>query len=182
MKSLMTAWFLILTSLAFGQDEIKPAEYSKVIQADSLDKTALFVSLNDWFATTYNSANDVIQMADKEAGKIIGKGSFSFSAPGGMWSPIHHTRGNVRYTISVTIRDNRYKVEIENFNHKSTYYQYPHSLGIVTNAKTHKDKGFGYKAYNEAWTSLKARCWEYANNIFADLEAHTSNIEKEDEW
>jgi len=56
--------------------------FEKVIVTDSVGKAMIFATINDWFATTYNSANDVIQMADKDAGIIIGNGSMSFSYGG----------------------------------------------------------------------------------------------------
>ena len=40
----------------------------------SLTKDILFVRANEWFAIKFVSANDVIQMIDKDAGKIVGKG------------------------------------------------------------------------------------------------------------
>jgi hypothetical protein len=48
--------------------------YSEVVYVDSLaDKQELFSRTREWFAKTYNSSNNVIQMEDKENGKIVGK-------------------------------------------------------------------------------------------------------------
>ena len=70
--------FLIALFLLNGViNELKAQEnlsFTKIIQADSMSKTDLFININDWFASVYNTSNDVIQMADKDAGIIIGNG------------------------------------------------------------------------------------------------------------
>lgn len=50
-----------------------------IIQVDSLKKDQLFSKTKEWIALNYKSANDVIQLADKETSKIILKGNFSTS-------------------------------------------------------------------------------------------------------
>ena len=77
MKSLLLA--ILLNLAVFCSHSQNPISFSKVIQAYSIGKTDLFVAVNDWFATNYNSAKDVIQMADKEAGIISGVGIFDYS-------------------------------------------------------------------------------------------------------
>ena len=72
---LLLSLVIISTIISFGQDALV---FSKVIQTDSIGKAKLFAAIHDWFATTYNSANDVIQMADKEEGTIIGNGSMTY--------------------------------------------------------------------------------------------------------
>ena len=73
---LLISLITILTNNSFSQENLT---FSKIIKADSVSKTELFVVINDWFASNYNSANDVIQMSDKDAGIIIGKGSLKYS-------------------------------------------------------------------------------------------------------
>jgi hypothetical protein len=86
----------------------KPIEFSKVIYTDSVGKEKIFVSINDWFASNFKSANDVIQMSDKEAGVIVGKGALSYSY--GKMSYIGYD-GFITYTIKVYIKDNRFKLQ-----------------------------------------------------------------------
>lgn len=46
----------------------------EVIECPGKSKSDLYVLLNYWFTQTFNDANSVIQLNDKEAGTIIGKG------------------------------------------------------------------------------------------------------------
>jgi hypothetical protein len=49
--------------------------YSEKVDVDSIKSTELYVRAHEWFAKTFKSAQSVIQLDDKEAGKILGKGS-----------------------------------------------------------------------------------------------------------
>ncbi|WP_114937523.1 DUF4468 domain-containing protein [Mucilaginibacter endophyticus] len=82
--------------------------YTAVVKVDSTSKDELYSRAKEWFAKTYNSARKVIDMDDKASGKIIGKGvsegRYSFML----------TRYTffTNYTISVFVKDGRYKYEI----------------------------------------------------------------------
>ena len=110
--------FLIaLFLLNVAGNELKAQEnlsFTRVIQADSMNKTDLFVKINDWFASVYNTSNDVIQMVDKDAGIIIGNGVL-FYKPKRL--DLKSYGGHIEYTIQVYIKDNKFKVEMTNFRH-----------------------------------------------------------------
>lgn len=104
----------IICILFFHAKSQEPLAFSKVIEAENKNKTELFIKINDWFAVNYNSANDVIQMADKEAGIIVGKGNMDYSL--GKFTYICYD-GILNYTVKVQFKDNRFKVDISNFIH-----------------------------------------------------------------
>lgn len=58
----------------YGLD--KNNSITRVIVLDSIPKTKeqIYVSVNDWFARSFNDGKSVIQLNDKDAGCIIGKG------------------------------------------------------------------------------------------------------------
>lgn len=88
--------------------------YTEVVTADDKSQDELYASAREWFAKTYNSANNVIQMEDKESGKLVGKALSDVYHKGlGM----RHPSGNIRYTIAVSVKDGRYKYEITDFYH-----------------------------------------------------------------
>jgi|SaaInlStandDraft_1057018.scaffolds.fasta_scaffold100865_2 hypothetical protein len=68
MKKLLFTYVFLLSVSLFAQ---KPLEYDSIIEVEGITKNDIYVQVNDWLATTFNSANDVIQMADKDAGKFI---------------------------------------------------------------------------------------------------------------
>lgn len=79
--------------------------YSNVVTLDSTQtKSVLFSNALSWFALTFKSANDVIQMKDAETGKIIGKGIFEMTDNGGKSLPRN-------ITITISIKDSKYKYD-----------------------------------------------------------------------
>jgi len=93
--------------------------YSEVILVDSLTtKQELFSRAREWFAKTYKSSTNVIQMEDKESGKIVGKALMQ----------VYHKQfgmigesGYINYTISLYLKDGKYKYEITNFYHSGQF-------------------------------------------------------------
>lgn len=55
-------------------DKNNAITYVQVIQAEGKTKDQLYVLLNYWFTATFNDANSVIKLNDKELGTIIAQG------------------------------------------------------------------------------------------------------------
>lgn len=81
-----------------------------VLIAEGLSKDKIHSLVNEWIALNYRSANDVIQMNDKEAGTIIAKGTY----PNILWGPVIGGTMNVVHTLTIKIKDGRIKITIEN--------------------------------------------------------------------
>lgn len=113
MKKISAFLLLLMTSFYLqGQDklmDILPLKdgvvtYTNVIQVDGTNKDELYSRAKKWFATMYKSANDVIQLDDKENGEIIGKGNFKIS---------YYARNPIiNHTITISIKDGRFKYVI----------------------------------------------------------------------
>jgi hypothetical protein len=125
----LSALTLLSVSTTFGQKKETPIlpidsatskiTYSEVVFVDSLtNKNELFLRAREWFAKTYKSSMNVIQMEDKENGKIVGKASMQvYHKLGGS----NYPSGYINYTIFVYIKDGRYKYEITDFHHTGQY-------------------------------------------------------------
>ena len=172
---------LLIASLNINAQE--NLKFEKVIKTDSIGKSLLYATINDWFASTYNSANDVIQMSDKDAGIIIGNGSMSYSKKGMFYMCYS---GYLKYTIKVYVKDNRFKVVLTNFNHSVKVGNWPQcALGTLTTESVYATKGMSKKYHNNTWNDLKVTAEEYSNEIFESLEKKTKNIKAEsvgDDW
>lgn len=172
---------LLITSLNLDAQENFTLE--KVIQTDSIGKNLLYATINDWFASTYNSANDVIQMSDKDAGIIIGKGSMAYSKKGMSYMCYS---GYIKYTIKVYVKENRYKVVLTDFNHSVKVGNGPQcALGTITTADVYATKGMSKKYHNNTWNDIKSTVEQYSNGIFESLEKKTNNVKVEtvdDDW
>lgn len=119
MKKLMfiTLFFSIKS---YSQKQILPlvdgkVDYTEIVQLDSnYKKNDLYLNAKKFFIDVFNSGKDVIQMEDKEAGLVIGKGylsvnyrnSFLYTFPTRIW-----------HTIKISIKDGKYKYEITDMSY-----------------------------------------------------------------
>ncbi|GDX53515.1 hypothetical protein LBMAG27_25620 [Bacteroidota bacterium] len=78
--------------------------YKSIQKIDSASKDELYSRAKVWIATTFNSANDVIQLDDKTNGQIIIKGKYSFKN--------YNIESFIPLNISIGIKDGKYKIEI----------------------------------------------------------------------
>ncbi len=122
MKKLFIAFLSLLPLLTFGQiiDELPKSEngklyYSEVTQVDSVTQTQLYLNSKLFFVDAFKSAQDVIQIDDKEKGIIVGKAFVDISSkmlgtsyPVKMW-----------VTIKIQSKDGRYKYEIYDFYYEN---------------------------------------------------------------
>jgi hypothetical protein len=74
-------------------------------------KNDAFVAAHAWIAKNFNSANDVIQMQDKDAGMIVVKAVFAYSYT--LKDPFvtMPMSGLLNYTLSLQVKDQKMKME-----------------------------------------------------------------------
>lgn len=89
-------------------DKNNSLTYTQVIDCGEQTKDKLYITLNHWFTETFNDANAVIKLNDKEEGCIIDQGFVSEIAGhmGGMNSYVV----NIRPIIKVDIKDKKIRV------------------------------------------------------------------------
>lgn len=100
-KLLLMLFFIPFISLA--------QEYSEVIEMTGQTGDQLYSKANEWFALTFKSAKDVIQLNDPTEKKIIGKGSKRISYTIGRY-PISL---DMNFTLLVQFKDGKYKYNIQ---------------------------------------------------------------------
>jgi hypothetical protein len=168
--------FIIFTT-ASAQE---PLSFSKVIETPNKSKTELFIEVSDWFAVNYNSAQDVIQMSDKDAGIIIGKGAESYTFGKTMYLCYD---GFINYTVKVQLKEGRYKIEINNFAHSVLPKNSAGcNMGLLTTAQEYKTEGMGKNGINKVWCDLKEKAEAISNHIFIEIEGKTNKSKPEDNW
>lgn len=91
--------------------------YQEVVPAEGLSKNDIFVRMNEWFVRTFNSPKNVIQMQDKEAGKLMGKYSFTYKSGKGMFSVLYY----IDCILSFEAREGRYRLEASNFTQSVSF-------------------------------------------------------------
>ena len=91
--------------------------YSEVVQVENISKDDLFIRANSWIVKTFNSAKDVIQYNDKEAGKIICKTVTGATVGRGL---NRVTIDPVYYLLQIEVREGRYRISATEFIHEYT--------------------------------------------------------------
>jgi hypothetical protein len=115
-KLKITLLFFLIGINAFPQKETLPInketkliEFSDLVFVDSaLTQNELYLRAKEWMARNFKSAKDVIQMEDKEAGIIIGKGYFSLR---------EGKSCKIYFTLKIQVKNNRYKYWFSDFYH-----------------------------------------------------------------
>lgn len=79
-----------------------------VVEIPGKSAEQLYLKANEWFALTFKSAKDIIQLNDPTEKKIIGKGSKKHSYT----IDSNHVYLFINFTLIVQFRDGRYKYEL----------------------------------------------------------------------
>lgn len=103
MKKVLVAFMLVCSVSAFAK------EYTEVVQVPDKNTDQLYSLAREWFAETFKSAQDVLQMDDPVAGKLIGKGMGDVNVKSGM-VPVTL---DYEFQVKVFVKDGRYKYLIE---------------------------------------------------------------------
>lgn len=186
MKKALFGILIFLSGQSFSQSTVTILSYSEVIQMDSIPKAELFSRAQMAFVTIFRSSKDVIQLADKENGKIVGKALFSYNPTIFIGNML--TRGLVRYTISIQVKDGRYKYEITDFRHTADKPSSDMSMGLLT---TSTEAPEGMRPYERRWAGsvwedIKSQAKREAEMLIQRiiLEMNKPALEEspEDEW
>jgi hypothetical protein len=134
--------------------------YQGVVEVPGATKDQLYTRAYEWLAKTYRSANAVIQMQDKEAGRLMGKGAALVSIKG-------FSAGFVRHTLTVYLKDGRYKYVLTDLEHEATGAHNIYSGGPLERPKAEVSFYGGKKA----WDSIRKDADSDARQLVADLQA-----------
>lgn len=114
MKNLLIIAVMFLSHASCGQSAF---EFSQ-IDTIAASKSDLFVRALSWMSKVFKSSKTVIQMQDKESGRIIGKAAivwrYRFMGDGCV-SLIH-------YTITIDVKDNKARIALSDFHHQGCTY------------------------------------------------------------
>jgi hypothetical protein len=120
MKILNVLLVLVFSGCAnVDYTEVPPADrsVSVVVDIPGVEKSILFSRAQEWLAINYVSSNDVTQLSNSEAGRIIGRGVTTADIDSGglvtvPWKYSH--------TVQVDVRDGKARLVINNFSNLET--------------------------------------------------------------
>ncbi|WP_375416173.1 DUF4468 domain-containing protein [uncultured Hymenobacter sp.] len=86
--------------------------YEGVIKVDStISKQDIHQAVREWFVSNYVSGKDVLQVDDKDAGKILGKGIHKYQFVNG----INISEVALTFVLSVETKDGKFRYRMYNF-------------------------------------------------------------------
>ncbi len=170
----------LIPCISFGQliDELPKDEngnlsYTEVIQQEGT-MAELYLRAKKCFVDIFKSANDVIQLDDKDTGTIVGKG----------FSIIYHriplnppVELQLWYTLKIQCKDGRFKYEINNI-----YFQY---AGRTSPPSEVFDKSVYYKKNGEprpAYENRKNEMTKKINELIDSIKSKMNTQTKKDDW
>ncbi len=179
--NLVLVFMTSITMNVFGQS---PLTYTEIVKVDSVSKSELYNRAKIWFATTYNSANDVIQMENKDEGEIIGRAIITYSPT--VYFASEQTRGVIKYTVKLFVKDGRYKYEITDFIHDPYGNKYgKSSMGLITtNDECPNPKPSAKGWSNKVWADIKALIEENMISLISSIKQGMTkkNESNNDDW
>jgi hypothetical protein len=92
-------------------------EYTAVVYVDSTSsKDAIYAAARAWFVDNFKDAKEVLQVQDKDAGELVGKGYIDI--PSNRFGYIAIGVGIVWFNVTLYAKDGRYKYVISDFVHE----------------------------------------------------------------
>ena len=161
------------------RDEAGRVVYTEVVQADGLDQAALYGRALEWFAKTFNSAQAVLQLQDKDNGKLLGKALLEVTIK----SLGKRPAGVVHYTFGVQVKDGRYRYELTGLHHERAGVEYqigdggdlgvdkPACIGKLINGMT---KG--------QWRAIREQAHVFALSLVAGFKAFMAEQPAGGDW
>lgn len=179
MKYILIFVFLLPPCVCISQ---KKLEYEYKGNISGLSANELYRQSLVWFATTYNSANDVIQFKDEMAGKIIGRAKHKFS-PSYICGAFV---GMVSYQVTIDVKPERYRIVIDAISHVTTHPQGA-DFGIIYNDEQCSDARammagakLTKRCCAELFKDLDSLAEVLANSLFTHLQKKSAGSATDD--
>lgn len=151
--------------------QTKLITYEGVVQVPGATKADLYARAHDWVARSYRSANDVLQLQDKDAGHLIVKGFTRVASKGSDF-------GLVRHTLTIYVKDGRYKYTITDLIHEDGG-----SPNIYSAGPLEQEKGRFFIiniSTGQTWADIKGQANHQVRLMIAGLESAMTLKGKED--
>ena len=128
--------------------------YEQVAQCTDGQKE-LYLKARKWFVDTFKSAKSVLQMEDKEDGKLAGKAYHTYTFYNGMSS----SNVNIDFTLNIDIKDGKYRVQF--------YDMYGSNTNVNTGLAMLGALGGNYRATQDATTKRDVEYNKVLNDFLA---------------
>jgi hypothetical protein len=164
--------------------ESKPLTFYEVVAAEGATKNQLYSAALAWFGDTFGRAKTVLDVQDKERGRLVAKPSFAYAPKALVGST--RIKGTVKYAVTAEVKDGKYRYTIDGFTHEGTLGQGgPSSFGLLTtDAKCpYPVEGPTSAGKQETWEDLKSLAKTQADALSASLKKRMADATKaKNDW
>lgn len=136
-------------------------EYVRIDSLIKGSKEDLYLRSKSWLVHYFKSANAVIQMDDKENGKLMGKGVFMFPVKSVLGITLDHDP--IHYTIQINTKENKTRIIVNDFIHEGGNYKDARDYGSLNEPKCPKGLYVGF-----IFNNMKKMAHEQAKIILHD--------------
>ena len=158
--------------------ESKPLAFSEVV-VEGATKDQLYSAALAWFADTFRTAKTVLDIQDKERGRLVARPSFAYEPKVSVGRA--RIKGTVRYAVTLEVKDGKYRYTIDGFTHEGAPgYGAPSSFGLLTtDAKCpYSVEGPTKAGKQETWEHLKSLAKTQADILTASLKKRMADATK----
>lgn len=149
---------LALSANAYAEKgDVLQGDVQQVVEFQGMSKDAIYTGSRQWVATTFNSAQSVIQMDDRQSGVIIGKGNMKYPCYGS-WLCTGVTDNTIKFTVKIEAKDNKARVtfsDIVQYVPPSQYNSRPIELPVTNRTKSLDTVGQVKEKFGEVITEYK---------------------------
>lgn len=181
MKKLIVVMFLIGF---FAELKAKPLKFESVVSIPDVSANEIYDLAQMWFAETFVSAENVLQVQDKESKMLIGRGVFEYKKAGIMTTT--SVDGYISFLIKIFVKEGRYKYVITDFVHSGTNTSYYRAadFGLITteNECPVKVSGNPKGVCQKNWDKMKKECEINAKLLIKSLKQGISKDNLQDNW
>lgn len=158
MKIVLIAALLFRSLLVAAQTELPvntsgQVLFEEIVPSDSTSAQQLYGYALAWFAHTFKSPKDVIEVKDQPSALIVGKGNTQMT-----WGGMSGT-GYLSFTVEIAAKDNRYKYSFSDLKFQDKSFRYPpidiNRLVGVKNKTAEKTRQNVLKEMNTLISGLK---------------------------
>ena len=192
MRAIMVTVALAFSALMLGGSSTAqapepvsaPLEFTDVVQVPGVSADDLYVRASTWFMKAFVDSKNVLEVQDKAAGVLGGKGSIPYEPNVFMSSAL--LRGHITFTIQVMVKEGRYKYDLSDFQHHGSPSNVagPIDFGELTTAQECPQiKGTTKGMREKVWPHLKEVANARATALITSLkDAMAKPIGGEKNW
>lgn len=177
MKKILLLLLVFCATISFAQ---KPLDCDTIIECPGLSADKIYSRMKFFVADYFKSAQNVIQLDDKDEHRLLCKGNVRFEVKSLTW---HMLDGVINFTLDLQAKDGKYRIVMRDFTHENFDKKFGDSwsMGLVC---TEVPEGFkkGKKQYNE----MKKRAIPLIHGLIAmtiaKLSASINDKSKKSDW